>query len=226
VAQGFLPGERDASGSETLRNSNSHAWVQVYFPTYGWVDFDPTGGNLAQTPDIPLGSPVAATPKPSSSSEGSFDPGELRRSISPLPGGAGSSGAGGSGGPNAATFAVVAVLLVAAVGLLAFVAWRRGPREVNPESAYRGVTRLAGRFGFGPRPTQTVYEYAASLGEVLPFARPELQTVARAKVEVAYARRDLEPEAVRALRDAVGRLRIALIRLAFRRRDRKAFRGK
>ncbi|MBM4408767.1 MAG: transglutaminase domain-containing protein, partial [Chloroflexi bacterium] len=32
LVQGFLPGERDAAGLETVRYSNSHAWVEVYFP--------------------------------------------------------------------------------------------------------------------------------------------------------------------------------------------------
>ncbi len=225
VVQGFLPGDRDASGLETLKNSNSHAWVQVYFPSYGWVDFDPTGGNLAQLPEIPVGSPVATTPKPSASS-GNPDASDPRRSLPTVPGdvGAGTTDSG-SGGPSPAAFGVVAVLLFAAMGLLAVVAYRRGPRDVNPDTAYRGVTRLAARFGFGPRPTETVYEYATSLGEVLPIARRELQTVAHAKVEVAYGRRELEPDAIRALRNAVGRLRIALLRLAFRRRDRKSFRS-
>jgi transglutaminase-like putative cysteine protease len=226
VVQGFLPGERNSAGVETLRNSNSHAWVQVYFPTYGWVDFDPTGGNLgANLPTIPLGSPVPVTPKPSASPLAPGDTGEIRRPTS-TPLGAGSTATDGGDGPNGTAFAVVALLLVGAMGILALVAYRRGPRDVNPETAYRGVTRLAGRLGFGPRPTQTVYEYAASLGEILPIARPELQTVAHAKVELAYGGRQLEPESIRALRDAVGRLRIALFRLVLRRRERKAFRGR
>src|SRR4051794_6117956 len=100
VVQGFLPGDRTPGGVETLRNSNSHAWVQVYFPTYGWVDFDPTGGQLAHLPEIPLGSPVAPTAKPSATPTGSQDTGEQRRSLSPPPGTAGWTPAG-SGAPAA-----------------------------------------------------------------------------------------------------------------------------
>ena len=92
-----------------------------------------------------------------------------------------------------AALIVVALLLLIAVGSLAFVAYRRGPRgEVTPDKAYAMITRLAGRLGFGPRPTQTVYEYAGALGEMLPQSRPEIQTVAQAKVEFAYGRQMLE----------------------------------
>jgi hypothetical protein len=89
---------------------------------------------------------------------------------------------------------------------------------------YASVTTLARRFGFGPRPTQTAFEYAAALGDVLPMVRPELETVATAKVEVAYGRKTIEDERMRALRDSYRRLRVALLRLAFRRRDRKRMR--
>ena len=61
------------------------------------------------------------------------------------------------------------------------------------------MTGIARRFGFGPRPTQTAFEYAAALGDVLPNVRPELQTVATAKVEVAYGRRELGEDRIRSL---------------------------
>jgi transglutaminase-like putative cysteine protease len=44
VVNGFLPGEyNEAAGAYTVRQSDAHSWVEVYFPETGsWVTFDPT----------------------------------------------------------------------------------------------------------------------------------------------------------------------------------------
>jgi len=44
VVNGFLPGEyNDAADAYTVRQSDAHSWVEVYFPeTASWVTFDPT----------------------------------------------------------------------------------------------------------------------------------------------------------------------------------------
>lgn len=44
VVNGFLAGEfNDAAGAFTVRQSDAHSWVEVYFPqTNSWVTFDPT----------------------------------------------------------------------------------------------------------------------------------------------------------------------------------------
>ncbi len=40
---GFLPGEWNEFGNYyTVRQSNAHAWVEVWFPESGWIPFDPT----------------------------------------------------------------------------------------------------------------------------------------------------------------------------------------
>lgn len=40
---GFLPGEFNDLGQDyIIRGSDAHSWVEVYFPEYGWITFDPT----------------------------------------------------------------------------------------------------------------------------------------------------------------------------------------
>ena len=216
LVEGFLPGRRElGTGISTVRNSDSHAWVQVYFPDWGWIDFDPTGV-VSTLPPLPSGRPEASpTARASGSAAAVTRPPEPSSRDDPETGlGAGGVTPTGSAGPLIA----IAILLALIVAAIAAVVWRRGPRgPVSAEGTYGSVTRLASRFGFAPRPNQTVYEYAGALADVLPTVRPELETVARAKVEVAYGGRVLGDDAMRSLREAHRRLRIGLLRLLTRR---------
>jgi transglutaminase-like putative cysteine protease len=55
LVAGFLPGVRDGRLNETVRFSAAHTWVEVFFPDYGWIEFDPTGGGVAASEPLPTG---------------------------------------------------------------------------------------------------------------------------------------------------------------------------
>jgi transglutaminase-like putative cysteine protease len=45
LVTGFGPGERNLfTGYWEVRNSDAHAWVEVFYPGHGWIPYDPTFG--------------------------------------------------------------------------------------------------------------------------------------------------------------------------------------
>lgn len=66
VTVGFLTHDRSTSnkGWYYFYANQLHAWIQVYFPGYGWIDFDTTVGNTeARESPQPDGTPPTSPPK-------------------------------------------------------------------------------------------------------------------------------------------------------------------
>ena len=54
---GYTAGTRQKDGSYVVSTADSHAWTEVYFPSMGWIRFEPTpaGQGTANTPDYMTG---------------------------------------------------------------------------------------------------------------------------------------------------------------------------
>jgi transglutaminase-like putative cysteine protease len=198
VASGFAPGEFDpATNTSIVRENHAHSWVEVYFPRYGWITFEPSSIRpLPQRVEEPP-QPVEAAPPPDSggSDRAALTPDELDELLN--------MGQGGTvGAPIERPFwttlpgvllLVLASLVVAAALATAVVAiaWRRGLAGLTLyQRPYAQLVRL-GRWSGSLRPTHsdTPFELSDRLARQVPRAREAIHDVTAAYVEGTYAGR-------------------------------------
>ena len=70
VVVGFTPGEADAEGRYHVYGRQAHAWVEVWFDSYGWVTFDPTPGRGSPDDQEHTGLPALQQVGPTDSATG------------------------------------------------------------------------------------------------------------------------------------------------------------
>lgn len=61
VVSGYAQGEWMPDGRYRVRQRDAHTWVEIYFPGFGWVEFEPTA---AQPPILRPQRPATPTPTP------------------------------------------------------------------------------------------------------------------------------------------------------------------
>jgi transglutaminase-like putative cysteine protease len=214
VVEGYTSGGyEETTGRYVVTERNAHAWVEVYFAGYGWIEFEPTPSQdvIAR----PENAQEAQGTVPVTSGEGSVSPDRPERCGPvrcdddlnvPQP----DSGAvddGGFGVRGAPDYRVLGWLALAAAlaALFAYLRFELRFRGLAPAEAAFGKMRLLGAYaGLQQRPYETVTEYAGSLGASLPQVRPQVDAIARAQVLERYSPRRASPleaqEARRALR--------------------------
>lgn len=188
---GFAPGTYDSTqGAFVYREANSHAWPEVYFPGYGWIQFEPTPGFTGQTrpstPQTPTPVPATSpTPSAATPTPNPHDP-DVPTPIPPV---ANSSTTNEPPDSPAAVVAKWGLLIVMLLGLLFAWLWsREGKRLYEGSKYYEKLVRWAGWAGVGPAPHQTPYEYAEQLDEKLPGARGLFRPLASAYVRERFGK--------------------------------------
>ena len=209
LVEGFTTGTYDsASNAYVVKEQDAHAWVEVYFPQYGWIEFEPTpsqppfprvdnstesgtgssdgtgAGDSSSDPNDPAGRPNRAEDQLNQDdSSGGFSGDSVVaavRSMDPR--------------PALAFLGFLFLLLVAAVVRFNWRFRRYGPIE----SAWGKTRLLASYVGHPPHPSQTTYEFASSLGAAIPDTRDPVQSLAQARVVERYSAQGADDD----LRDA------------------------
>jgi hypothetical protein len=141
----------DLSGEYTVRNSDAHSWVEIYFHGYGWIPFEPTAG--FSLPVYTVQEEVAVSPLP----ELAEDPADALAQ---------------SAIPRAVGWGAGAVLLAAAAGFawvrrdrIAMLQYYMKPRKARNENErvvleFEKLLRFAKRKGYTRKEHETVREMA------------------------------------------------------------------
>lgn len=207
LAAGFARGAFDSKTNVYhVLNKDAHSWVEVYFPRYGWIEFEPT----ASQPNI-----IRPT---SPEDENSFSSRALPANTQPdlednFPGGQGDNipideEAFAGGAPFAFNIpflgtqirvsrstingSAMVVGLIVVAGVVASGLWWRNQTQIKPGesviSLYARMIKIAGWMGLAMRPWQTPYEQAALLQRSLPTCQREIYSITNEYVYQTFSR--------------------------------------
>ncbi len=224
LAAGYAPGELDEeSGHRFIKDSDSHGWVQVYFPAYGWIDFEPTP-NWEVHPRIPGGAEAAglAATAGDLDSDGIIagDPGEFFDEEE-LFGLTGDSGVGATLSRNLTQYLTPIAIVVAILALMGLSArfWLSyGLGGLSPEARlYAKMGRLGLIARVRHRSSQTPWEYATVVGLVAPDAADAAWSIANSYAASRYGGRQPDVDGLTELQAAWKQVRRSLVGRAIRR---------
>jgi hypothetical protein len=189
MAAGFAQGAYDLDTGEFLVvESDAHAWPEVFFPGYGWVEFEPT----ASQPTVDRRAAFASPREPVAP-----EPAQPAPLLNPRPGEEDPLVAGAHG-PERAGLSwqgwvwLIAAGLAALDGAWLWLRWRaRRAAEVSPAAtAYARLAGAARWMGQRWPAAWTPRERAAALARVLPERRAEVEGITANYELETYGRGD------------------------------------
>ncbi len=207
LAVGYLPGDpAKTTGQYLLRDKYFHAWPQVYFPGYGWMDIEATPGGAAS--QVSIDTPWVSSPAIEESPQwdiwtGAFAPSFLNLGNINIENLSGSE----DGETDSLSFAAklglallfifgAALAIALIIGLILVIrslsfSWLwRVDRKTIAYTTYLNMCKLAGMIGLVPKPQQTTLEFTAELVAALPQEAGAVSFIARVYMENRFGGRE------------------------------------
>ncbi len=212
IAVGYSPGIYDSDEAVIImRDSDSHAWTQVYFPQYGWIDFEPT-------PNKPLPArELLPSDMIGGGSGGSLtDPEEEDRPDEDddlgLEFSEDTGLTDGSGRPvNWLRILSIPGLVLLALGVVTLALWTVWNRSLATvpvsERTYVKMIRLATLAVAPRRLHETPSEYADAIAQSLLDSKEDTETITNAFLKSKYGKQQLVEEEQEPVEQAWNRIR-------------------
>jgi hypothetical protein len=199
VVSGYAEGSYDPEMLMfTITERDAHTWVEVFFPGYGWVEFEPTAGEsqlnrpsgIDPTDTIPYDDQFAAegalTMPQDPFAEEMYNQSLENPMDQPFL---------ESGAFSRRTLWVWALLTPVLLAVGGWLIWRTrviGPTRFDPDLPpllFERLQRWAQRLGLVVPLHHTPYEQASQLSQALPEARTPIQSITEGYVRYRFSRR-------------------------------------
>ncbi len=204
---GYAPGNYDSqTGTYVVLEQNAHAWVEVFFPSYGWVQFEPT----ASEPVLlrPTQAPEQALPPVGGVSDPNQDMQDIRQQKRDAGSGpVGTVDTAQTAGPadwikSHALGLGLGALGIAMAGGMALFVWRRNRDLFQLDNGlllrlFELLNRWAERLHVPWAASMTPLEHARTFGQALPEAREPVNRLTGLLVAQQYGRQQFAPETLR-----------------------------
>jgi transglutaminase-like putative cysteine protease len=213
VATGFAPGTFDSKrGVYQVYQNNAHTWTEVYFPNYGWIQFEPTASQPAlerlSDSDLAGASNSAAIAQEEAARHRGHEP--VDQEFDPLSGSASKLNLP-ENAPASASQSPLVLVIGVMVGLILLVAgsgwagmwWyenRQAPKKTGGGTwAFARLTRLGSWLRVKLSAAHTPFEQAQLIGQVVPKRQSEIDHLAELYVRERYGRAEVDVQETRSI---------------------------